>query len=115
MQATMKKVFNRETIQRYGAIVIFLALYLVNAIATPGFFTLRIFWNLVIQATPAILVGLGMTLVIATGNINISVGSMMGLGGVVFAYFVKRGMNPLIIIIGLFAIGIVGYAIGLFA
>ena len=27
----------------------------------------------------------------------------------------KRGMNPLIIIIGLFAIGIIGYAIGLFA
>ncbi len=27
----------------------------------------------------------------------------------------KRGMNPLVIIIGLFAIGIVGYAIGLFA
>ena len=27
----------------------------------------------------------------------------------------KRGMNPLVIIIGLFAIGIIGYAIGLFA
>ena len=27
----------------------------------------------------------------------------------------KRGMNPLIIIIGLFALGIIGYAIGLFA
>ena len=30
-------------------------------------------------------------------------------------WLLKRGMNPLIIIIGLFAIGIVGYAIGLFA
>lgn len=94
MQATLKKAINRETIQRYGAIVIFLALYIVNAVATPGFFTLRIFWNLVIQATPAILIGLGMTLVIATGNINISVGSMMGLGGVIFAHFVKSGWNP---------------------
>jgi len=30
-------------------------------------------------------------------------------------WLLKRGMNPLLIIIGLFAIGIVGYAIGLFA
>lgn len=30
-------------------------------------------------------------------------------------WLLKRGMNPLIIILGLFAIGIVGYAIGLFA
>ena len=30
-------------------------------------------------------------------------------------YFLKKGMNPLLIIVGLFAIGIVGYAVGLFA
>lgn len=30
-------------------------------------------------------------------------------------WLLKRGMNPLVIIIGLFVIGIVGYAIGLFA
>ena len=30
-------------------------------------------------------------------------------------WLLKRGMNPLVIIIGLFAIGIAGYAIGLFA
>ena len=30
-------------------------------------------------------------------------------------YFLKKGVNPLVIIIGLFALGIVGYALGLFA
>ena len=30
-------------------------------------------------------------------------------------YLLKKGMNPLLIIVGLFAIGIVGYAVGLFA
>lgn len=110
MQASLKKVFNREVIQRYGAIAIFLALYIANSIATPGFFTLRIFWNLVIQATPAILIGLGMTLVIATGNINISVGSMMGLGAIVFAHFVKQGWNPAI---SLLIILLLGAAVGL--
>lgn len=114
MQGTMKRVLSRESIQRYGAIVIFLALYVFNAITTPGFFTLRIFWNLIIQATPAILVGLGMTLVIATGNINISVGSMMGLGGVVFAYFVKQGMNPLwALLIAIILGALVGYLVGI--
>ena len=30
-------------------------------------------------------------------------------------WLLKRGMNPLIVILGLFALGIIGYAIGLFA
>ena len=30
-------------------------------------------------------------------------------------YFLRKGVNPLLIILGLFAIGIVGYAIGLLA
>ena len=30
-------------------------------------------------------------------------------------YLLRKGVNPLIIILGLFAIGIVGYAIGLLA
>lgn len=113
MQAAMKRTFHREAIQRYGAIAIFLALYIFNAFFTRGFFTPRIFWNLVIQATPAILVGLGMTLVIATGNINISVGSMMGLGGVVFAFYVKRGMDPLSALLIAVALGaVVGMLVG---
>ena len=82
METSRKKLISRETVQRYGAVVMFFALYVFNAFYTKGFFTWRIFWNLIIQASPAILVAFGMTLVIATGNINISVGSMMGLGGV---------------------------------
>ena len=30
-------------------------------------------------------------------------------------YLLKKGMNPLVIILGLFALGIAGYAVGLFA
>jgi PTS system mannose-specific IID component len=30
-------------------------------------------------------------------------------------YLLKKGVNPLIIILGLFALGIAGYAVGLFA
>ncbi len=96
METSRKKLISRETVQRYGAVVMFFALYVFNAFYTKGFFTWRIFWNLIIQASPAILVAFGMTLVIATGNINISVGSMMGLGGVIFAYFVKRGGSPML-------------------
>ena len=95
MQATEKRrLIDRDSIQRYGAIAMFVALFVCNCFFTKGFFQLRIFWNLIIQATPAIMVGLGMTLVIATGNINIAVGSMMGLGAVGFALYVKAGGSP---------------------
>ena len=30
-------------------------------------------------------------------------------------YLLKKGVNPLVIILGLFALGIAGYAVGLFA
>ena len=105
METSRKKLISRETIQRYGAVVMFIALYVFNAFYTKGFFTWRIFWNLIIQASPAILVAFGMTLVIATGNINISVGSMMGLGGVIFAYFVKRGGSPMLWLVVSLALG----------
>ena len=92
--ARRKHIVNRDTIQRYGAVLIFFALFAFNCLFTKKFFSMRIVWNLLVQATPAILVGFGMTLVIATGNIDISVGSNMGLSAVIFALLVKGGGAP---------------------
>jgi simple sugar transport system permease protein len=85
------------------------ALLLFNAAASPGFFQLewkdgRLFGTLVDivnqSARVPMLLALGMTLVIATGGVDLSVGSLMAVSGAVAAMQVNRGA-PLVSAVGL--------------
>lgn len=71
-----------EFLQRYDVLIIFALLFAANAIWQPGVFlqpeNLR---NLFNQNVAVGIVALGMTIVIVTGGIDLSVGSMMALSG----------------------------------
>lgn len=68
---------------------------LVNSVFTPNFFRLSNLNNIITQICPTILCGMGMTLVISTGGIDISVGSMMALSGVLTAQMMSgAGLLP---------------------
>ncbi len=58
---------------------------LLNSLFTPNFFRIGNLNNVITQLCPTILCGMGMTLVISTGGIDISVGSVMALAGVLTA------------------------------
>jgi ribose transport system permease protein len=78
----MRKSYNYvQILLKNSAAVFLLLLLLFNCIKTPNFLTANTFWNLVIHATPIILVSLAMTFVISSGGINISVGSVMAISG----------------------------------
>ncbi|MDR1507094.1 MAG: ABC transporter permease [Treponema sp.] len=70
-----------QVLLKNSAAVFLLLLLFFNCIKTPNFLTANTFWNLVIHATPVILVSLAMTFVISSGGINISVGSVMAISG----------------------------------
>jgi galactofuranose transport system permease protein len=72
-----------------GALI---ALVLVNAWSTPNFATTGNFWNVLLQVSTVVLVGVGMTLVVATGGIDLSVGSMMAVGGAIGAMLLSHGV-----------------------
>ena len=72
-------------IQKYGALIVLIILLLINSAVTPNFVKLNTLWNLIIQSFSVIIISLGMTLVIATGGIDISVGSTMALSSILFA------------------------------
>lgn len=83
-------------------VVIALALLLgLNALFTPGFFSIelrdgRLYGSLIDvldRATPVALMALGMTLVIATGGIDLSVGSVMAIAGAVMALLLNSGWS----------------------
>lgn len=66
---------------RYGTLVALLVLLAVNFAITPNFATLQTFNVNLTQVATIVIVSIGMTLVIATGGIDLSVGSLMAIAG----------------------------------
>jgi galactofuranose transport system permease protein len=64
----------------FGALV---ALFLFNAIFTPNFLTVQTLNINLTQVATVVIVAVGMTLVIATGGIDLSVGSLMAISGAI--------------------------------
>lgn len=74
------------------ALAALVVLVVANAVFTPNFATLGNFWNVLLQVSTVLLVAVGMTLVIATGGIDLSVGSVMALAGALAATLLDRGI-----------------------
>src|SRR6266571_4693924 len=76
--------------QDYGALIALVVLILFNLIFTRQFNSVIAITDLLVHVTPTLIVAVGMTLVIATGGIDISVGSVMGLTGIL-TYLIFSG------------------------
>lgn len=87
-----------QLVKKYSAVTMLLFFVLLNSLFTPNFFRLSNLNNIITQICPTILCGMGMTLVISTGGIDISVGSMMALFGVMTAQLMSdTGLLPAIL------------------
>ncbi|HVF38269.1 MAG TPA: ABC transporter permease [Gemmatimonadaceae bacterium] len=75
-----------------GALLALVVLVVANSLFTPNFATTSNFWNVLLQASQVLLVAVGMTLVIATGGIDLSVGSVMAIAGAVAATQLEHGV-----------------------
>jgi ribose/xylose/arabinose/galactoside ABC-type transport system permease subunit len=76
--------------QNYAALIALVILIIFNLIFTKEFSSVIAITNLLVHVTPTLIVAIGMTLVIATGGIDISVGSIMGLTGIL-TYLIFSG------------------------
>lgn len=76
--------------QNYGALIALVILIIFNLIFTRQFSSVIAVTNLLVHVAPTLIVGVGMTLVIATGGIDISVGSIIGLTGIL-TYLIFSG------------------------
>lgn len=94
---------------RMLALAVVLAVIL--SFISPHFFTERNMFNILDQSVVLGIVAVGMTLVILTGGIDLSVGSVAGLTGIVLALFLKEFPIPVAIVL---AVGC-GALIGLFS
>ncbi len=76
-----RRVTMTEFLARHGAVVALVALLLLALVATPNFLSLRTLNVNLTQVAGIVIVALGMTLVVATGGIDLSVGSLMAIAG----------------------------------
>ncbi len=80
----------------YNFIVIFLAVVVIAATLSNNFLTFTNIANLFQQAAVVGVVAIGMTFVILTGNIDLSVGSVVALCGMLVAVLMSHGFDPVV-------------------
>src|ERR671912_898686 len=100
------------TLQRRGAIVVLILVVAVSALVFDNFLTEQNLENIVLQGAFLGLIVVGMTFVIISGGIDLSVGSMVGLGGILAALAIQVSW-PLALILPPLACGLIGLGNGL--
>jgi ribose/xylose/arabinose/galactoside ABC-type transport system permease subunit len=108
----MKNTFNKIW-KSYSIAVVVLVVGLVLAILSPRFLSLDNLLNVMTNASLVAILGLGMTLAIASGNFDLSVGSTAALAGCISFSLVPSIGVPASIAAGLLAGAIVGLLNGL--
>ena len=84
----------------YGALAALVVLLVANAVLTPNFASAQSLWNIALQVSTTVLVAIGMTLVMSTAGIDLSVGSVMALASVTATTLLPHGV-PLAIVAAL--------------
>jgi ribose/xylose/arabinose/galactoside ABC-type transport system permease subunit len=85
----------------FWPLAMLVALLLINVPFTPGFFAVNVraghlygsLIDILIFSAPIVLVALGMTLVIATGGIDLSVGAVLAISGAAGCLYVSKESN----------------------
>jgi ribose transport system permease protein len=82
-------------LRRYGVFIALVLLILFNFAVTPHFATMQTLSVNLTQVCTIVIVGVGMTLVIATGGIDLSVGALMAIAGAMSPMFFTGELFPI--------------------
>jgi ribose/xylose/arabinose/galactoside ABC-type transport system permease subunit len=99
-------------IQRRGALVVLIVVVAVSALVFDLFLTAGNIENILLHASFVGLISVGMTFVVITGGVDLSVGSLVALGGVLAALTVGVAW-PLGFIVPILVCGVIGLVNGL--
>ena len=108
-QSLLSRIMNPKYIMVYATVAIFLIIYAYGAIkyASIGFTTLRTFVNFFTDNAYYGISAVGMTMVLITGGIDLSVASVASLTGMLIAYgYTKLGISPVITMLLSIVIGV---------
>lgn len=85
----------RHRLSDYGIVFVFVLLFITFTFATPKFFTMSNIFNVLRQVSIIGIISVGMTFVLLSGGIDLSVGSIAGVSAVgASLLMVEQGINP---------------------
>lgn len=67
---------------------------IVFGFLSPSFYSSRNVGNLLRQVSPILIIGIGQSYVLITGNIDLSIGSVVGMSCMISATLMTKGVNP---------------------
>ncbi|MBM7646643.1 ribose transport system permease protein [Scopulibacillus daqui] len=103
-----------NNLQKLGPVIGLIIIVIILSILSPSFLAMDNIFNVLRQVSINALIAFGMTLVILTGGIDLSVGSILALGSAVTAKMLADGMDPILsVLLGLIAGGVMGAVNGL--
>ncbi|MBC8059826.1 MAG: sugar ABC transporter permease YjfF [Clostridiaceae bacterium] len=97
---------NQANISIYATIGLFIILFGLGSIFYDNFFSLQVFSNLFIGNAYLIVVAIGETFAIITGGIDLSVGAMIAFISMITADLLRKGVNPIIVILFVLLVGV---------
>lgn len=97
-----------SSFSQYNTIIIFILMLIVSGLIADNFFTVNNISNLLRQSAPIGLVSMGMLLVILTGGIDLSVGSVVAMIGVTFSLLSYEVYFPVAFLLSLLAGVLIG-------
>ena len=96
-------------VRKMGPLIGLIVLFVVISALNSSFIDPSNLKNLLRQVSINALISFGMTFVILTGGIDLSVGSTLALSSAIMASFIKGGMDP---ILGILVSAIIGLILG---
>jgi len=110
-QRIKRFVFNNAPL--LTTITIFIVAYFVAGRVYPAMQKPQVFFNLFINNAALLIVSIGMTLVIITGGIDLSVGGVIALTSVASAALLRNGADPIVVLPLMIGMGVLfGLALG---
>ncbi|TFC61754.1 sugar ABC transporter permease [Cryobacterium sp. TMB1-7] len=96
---------NLETLPTLAAVAIFIAMLIYGEVAYGRIVQFSTISNLLINNAYLIILAVGLTFVILTGGIDLSVGAVIAISSLVGVMLANAGWNPLIVIVVMILIG----------
>jgi simple sugar transport system permease protein len=90
--------FDRRLVPLAGTLLLFVAMVIFGAVSYDAFLAPQVFLNLFIDNAFLLIVAVGMTFVILTGGIDLSVGSVLALATMAAAALLRQDWSPWVVI-----------------
>lgn len=87
-----KQKMSADSIQNLTIFAIFIVMCIITTMIEPSFLSISNFKNVLVQVSSTVIVGSAVTMILISGNLDLSVGAVGAMAGVLYGVFARGGM-----------------------